>query len=456
MELIAARADERGIEVVLDWPQDVPRRLVGDAMRFRQVLLNLTGNAVKFTSAGSVEVHVAREAEGLVRVRVTDTGIGVSEEKIGQLFRKFTQADSSTTRRFGGTGLGLAISKQLVDLMGGQIGAESAPGRGSTFWFTMPVATEVGATLPPSRERRDLRVLVVDDLPSSRAVLLAALEPLAAEVAGVANAGDATVLLRAASAAGRAFDAVFIDSGLPGTDGETLACAIAADPGVGAPALVLLVPGSRRAEASRLRAGSFADVIVKPLVHPEVLAAALARAAEHGARSGLAPSSEPVASAPVAGPEVPRSPASAPVREGCRVLLAEDQPINQKLAVRVLTRLGCKVDLAQNGLEARSLATTNDYAMVFMDCHMPEMDGYEATAAIRTDEQAGLGAGRKPRHTPIVALTASVLKADRDRCFASGMDDFISKPFRADQLESALRRWASGEGDSEGTLREAA
>jgi PAS domain S-box-containing protein len=319
VELLAAKAAERKLELVFDWAPGAPRWLVGDAMRFRQVLLNLAGNAIKFTESGVVAVRVDVSAPGQLRVAVSDTGIGIAADKLASLFRKFTQADSSTTRRFGGTGLGLAISKQLVELMGGEIGAESMTGAGSTFWFTLPLPAEGTLDVP-------------------------------------------------------------------------------------------------------------ADA-------PPASAPASAAAAEPASTSGLV---------------------TLPMFPGTRVLIAEDQAINQKLAVRVLRRAGCTVDVANNGLEACEMAELHAYDVVFMDCHMPVRDGFEATAEIRRWEQAALASGRARRHLPIVALTASVLKADRDHCYAAGMDDFISKPFRPDQVYSALQRWTRGGGESERPLREAA
>ena len=323
VELLAGKARAGKLELVFDWQPGAPSRLVGDVMRFRQVLLNLLGNAIKFTEAGTVAIRVEPADGGQLRVAVEDTGIGIAGDKLATLFRKFTQADSSTTRRFGGTGLGLAICKQLVELMDGQIGVDSRPGSGSTFWFTLPIAAEAAGTKP------------------------------------------ATVLPPEAAA-----------------------------------------PQAPPAGCPHMRAAAAESVV-------------------------------------------------SPMFKGIRVLVAEDQLVNQKLAVKVLARAGCTVDVASNGLEACEMIEAHDYALVFMDCHMPLRDGYEATTSVRAWETAALAEGRQRRHLPIVALTASVLKADRDRCFASGMDDFISKPFRPEQLQGALLRWAS-RGDSEGTIREAA
>ncbi len=453
VELLSARAEQRGLEVVFEWPEDVPCQLVGDAMRFRQVLLNLAGNAVKFTERGAVFVRAGLDSSGLLRMQVRDTGIGIAEDKLATLFRKFTQADSSTSRRFGGTGLGLAISKQLVELMGGEIGAESRPGEGSTFWFTLTLPAEPITVEPPAdvRDLAGLRVLVVDDLEPNRRVLCSQLAHRGIEAVPAANAAEALVMLRAAAAGGKPFRAALLDLLMPVTDGEALASAILADPATGAPALLLLTSGSHRHEAEHFRSRGFADVLFKPIVRPELLLQALARATR-GPAHGNDRAAEP------ARPEVdPRPHDDVPLSfEGTRVLLAEDQPVNQRLALRILGKLGCSVDLADNGIDACALAAATEYDLILMDCHMPEMDGYEATMAIRSREADDRAGGAPTRQAPIVALTASVLKEDRDHCFASGMDDFISKPFRPDQIRSALERWVRRAGGPEAPLREAA
>ncbi len=438
LELLAARAGAQGIELVFDWPAEAPRTLTGDPMRFRQVLMNLAGNAIKFTEHGSVVVRVTAAPDGQVRIAVQDTGIGIESDKLVTLFRKFTQADSSTTRRFGGTGLGLAISKQLVELMGGAIGAESRLGEGSTFWFTLPVAKEAGDEREPqshdSAAIDGLRVLVVDDFAPNRTILAELLGRAGAEVGTAEDGSAALESMRAAVRAGRPFGAALIDLSLPGLDADALRSAVAADPGLGSPALFLLSGSSSRGEAAELRERGFADVLLKPLVRPELLLQAIARAV-------ACPVARPEAAPPSPAPDPPESPARRR-----RVLLAEDQPVNQKLALRVLERLGCRVDVANNGVEACERSQRGDYDIVFMDCHMPVMDGFEATLAIRARESASATADGPGPHLPIVALTASVMQSDRDRCFATGMDDFISKPFRPEQIEAALERWASPPG----------
>ena len=458
VELLSARAAESGIEVVFDWPASVPHQLIGDAMRFRQVLLNLAGNGLKFTTKGAVIVRAERDAHGGLCMQVRDTGIGIAEDKLGNLFRRFSQADSSTTRRFGGTGLGLAISKQLVELMGGTIGAESRLGQGSTFWFTLPLPAEQAATASDDDASglAGVRVLVVHDQETVRRALCSQLAGRGIEALSAVNAEAALVLLRVAAAGGKPFRAAVIDRHLPVTNGEALGSAILADPATGSPALLLLASDATPGDAVRLRSQGFAEVMLLSIEHPELLVQALVRATREGTHGSVG------SAAPAPAPPAPSTSVAQAAAEASgfitkvRVLLAEDHPVNQKLALRVLGKLGCAVDLSDNGIEACALAAATDYDIILMDCHMPEMDGFEATVAIRAREAASRAAGTSTRHTPIVALTASVLQEDRDHCIASGMDDFLSKPFRPDQLRSALERWARRDNASEGPLREAA
>jgi PAS domain S-box-containing protein len=482
-DLLAERAYRAGIELVTFVEPDVPTQLLGDPARIRQVLLNLVSNAVKFTDQGEVVVRVAsgepsvasesgegvagdeveRRAAGdevetgatnraptvadaagarlvgpaggaqrstrssqLVRFEVQDTGIGISPEAGGRLFAPFTQADSSTTRRYGGTGLGLAISKRLVDLMGGEIGVDSEPGRGSTFWFTVPLAAAPdGAGRRPMLDLTGRRILVVDDNATNRQILTRQLSAWGASVATAAGGLAALETLRAAAApAGQRFDLALLDMQMPVLDGTMLARAIKADPAIRDVRLAMLTslgqPGWRDSQAAQ----DFVGVLTKPVRQSQLrawLASVLGRSAEPAI---------PVA-APSALPE-PSTRTTVP-----RILVAEDNVVNQRVVVRLLERLGYAADVVGNGAEAVAAASQFSYAAVLMDCQMPEMDGYEATMAIRAQERGGVGA-----RVPIVALTANALAADRDRCLRAGMDDYLAKPVRPGALAATLERWA--------------
>jgi signal transduction histidine kinase/CheY-like chemotaxis protein/HPt (histidine-containing phosphotransfer) domain-containing protein len=412
LDLLAAAAQRKGIALAAVIDPAVPTLLRGDSGRLRQVLINLVGNAVKFTEEGAVIVRVApatAPADGqpvTLRFAVQDTGIGIPAELQPRLFQAFTQGDSSTTRRYGGTGLGLAICKQLVELMRGQIGLDSAPGRGSTFWFTVPFAPEPAAPAlapDPCAALRDRPLLVVDAHPLRRAALVeqlalwgARVTALAAVEVGVSADGYAAVLV-----------------GPRGPDDPALTLAGAG----GAPVVVLTDLGDQATAAAARAAGAVA-CLTRPLHH-----ATLARtlvAVVGGATPLVAPS------APSAAP-------FAPVARA-RVLVAEDNAINQRVIARLLERLGCTVDVVANGQEAVAAAAQRPYDLILMDCQMPEMDGFAATAALRARESDG-------RRTPIVALTANALPADRERCLAAGMDDYLAKPVRAEDLAAVLRRW---------------
>ncbi|MFO0983268.1 MAG: response regulator [Planctomycetota bacterium] len=448
-DLLAPRAAEKGVELAVRYAAELPRQLDGDPGRVRQVLLNLMGNAIKFTDRGHVVVEVtgantglAPRGQPLVQVAVTDTGIGIDADKVDQLFQKFSQADTSTTRRFGGTGLGLAISRCLVELMGGEIGLTSKPGVGSTFWFTLPLPAD--APPPPACERppslAGVRVLVVDDHEVNRQLLHGHLEAWHIEHACASSGAEALTLLRAARAQGRPFRVAVLDHLMPEMDGKQLGAAIKNDPDLRDTALVMLTSGSQRAEAKQFLAAGFAAFLLKPLARPTHLLDALALAV--GAHAREAALDHPAAPAPADRPSL--------CEARYRVLLAEDNATNQKLVVRLLEKLCCRVDLAANGREAIAMATRLPYDMILMDCHMPDMDGFEATAEIRRAEGAlrsGLPApGHTLAHVPIIAVTASAMESDRVACNAAGMDDFIAKPLRPSDLRAAIEKWCGAGG----------
>jgi PAS domain S-box-containing protein len=455
VELLSIRAAEKGVELILDCSPDLPRRVIGDPGRIRQVLMNLAGNALKFTAHGHVSISVTcDEAETMqpsFAISVQDTGIGITAETLPRLFEKFTQADASTTRMFGGTGLGLAISKQLVELMGGRIWATSTVGEGSIFAFQLPLPADT--SLPVQQTlRADLegaRVLVVDDNFVNLKILASQLVSCGGELSCASSAHEAMSMLRAAHALGRPFHIGVLDYLMPVVDGEALALEIKADASLASVSLLLLTSSSQRADGARFESVGFSGYLVKPvrasilqqvvltlwtaIVDGRLLERMVTRhtMAEAGIDRRVIPLSGPL-SRPLSAPNRPQLVSS-------RVLVAEDNRVNQKLAKRLLEKAGCVVDLAANGREAVRMWEQIAYDVVFMDCQMPEMDGYEATAEIRRLEQ-GLPAHR---HTPIVALTANAMLGERERCLRAGMDDFVSKPIPFGALEGLLRRWAA-------------
>ena len=438
LDLLAPRAAEKRLEVVLRFAPGAPRRVVGDPGRIRQVLLNLAGNAVKFTERGHVLLDVeavGRDGtEAGFRFLVEDTGIGVPEPVRPRLFERFRQADVSTTRRYGGTGLGLAISKQIVELMGGEIGYAPRPGGGSTFWFTLtlPLDPEARATPPSERDPArlaGLRCLVAGDLPASRRVLEEQLTGWGLSVEGATSGAEALRRLREAARRGESFAIAILDRDLPDTGGEEIARGIRDDPSVRDTILVVLASRGERGDAARMAAAGFAVYLTRP-VRPSLLRDALIAAWQ--GRKAHTVTASPITRFSL-GAAVPRRAREAP-RIEARVLVAEDNVVNQRVAQLMLEGIGCRVDLVANGIEAVRAIEQIPYDLVFLDCQMPEMDGYEAAREIRRRELPG-------RRVPIVAMTANVLAGDRERCLAAGMDDYVPKPVRRDSLRALLERW---------------
>jgi len=429
--LMAGKAEQKRLELGLSIEPTVPERIVADPGRLKQILVNLIGNAIKFTSLGWVHVEVTaigRDENQELRVSVRDTGIGIPKAAQAALFQKFSQADASTTRRYGGTGLGLAICRQLIDLMGGKIGIDSTPGAGSTFWFTMPVKA-IDATGPSAapQEIAGRRVLIVDDLEMNRRVLESELKSWGAECTSVEGGRQALAALEQAFAAGRPFHVALIDHLIPDVDGAELGQMLHADPRFGELRLILLTLSEQLGNARELLERGFSAYLTKPVVRSRLLREAMGRA--------LLPWTAPPPKLADASQE-PAEAVAAAAGNLIRVLVVEDNSVNQLVAVRLLERLGCRVDVAANGAEAVQMATRLPYGLIFMDCHMPEMDGFEATLEIRRRErELGLTA------MPIVALTASVLQEDRDRCVSAGMDDIIGKPVQPAELAQILRRF---------------
>jgi PAS domain S-box-containing protein len=427
---LALKAQSRNLELVIRYAPDAPRHLVGDALRIRQVLMNFVGNAVKFTRRGHVLVDVQclvkREKSATVRIGVEDTGIGISEEALSVIFDKFTQADSSSTRLFEGTGLGLAINKQLVAMMGGEVGVTSMPGRGSTFTFTLTLPLAGGEGEPESAEGglEGVRVLVVDDNAVNRRVVSEQLSArdISCETADSARA--ALDMLRQSAREGRPFHVAILDYHMPETNGAELAKMIRRDTDLGATALILLTSMTREAEVSRLEDLEFSSCLTKPVrvehllgaLHASLIPAVSGKTARPAvARAALQTPSPGILAAPIMQPNV---------------LLVEDNPANQKVARVVLEKFGCRVDVAVNGREALERVQEGSYDLVFMDCQMPEMDGYEATRRIR--RMPGAGA-----RVPIVAMTAHAMEGDREKCLEAGMDDYTPKPISRGAIRKA-------------------
>jgi CheY-like chemotaxis protein/anti-sigma regulatory factor (Ser/Thr protein kinase) len=424
--LLAERAHQKGLELLSDLLVTLPSKLLGDPVRLRQVLVNLVGNAIKFTAHGEVLIRLRLLEEDADAVRlqgeVIDTGMGIAPAAQAKIFDSFTQADGSTSRRFGGTGLGLAICRQLVQLMGGELGVESTVGVGSRFWFTLTLLRpEAVSTRPVWQRRQDLRgvrVLLVDDNATNREILQHQVTAWGMRATLVSSGAEALSALRAAAQAGTAYEVAILDWHMPEMDGLELARQLKADPAIPPLKLLMLTSSGLDDSAAQATAVGIEVYLRKPVRQAE-LYACLGR---------------------LLGPAAPAAPPLArtaqPARFSARVLVAEDNPVNQEVASAMLEQLGCQAELVANGQQAIEAVACSRYALILMDCHMPVLDGFAATAAIRRQEQAS---GLPP--VPIIALTANVVKGFREQCLAAGMDDYLSKPFEQAQLRALLAQW---------------
>ena len=444
VEILAERAQSKGLELIVFVDSGVPLDLCGDAGRLRQVLLNLLSNAIKFTERGEVSLFVRAETVNPDSVRllfeIMDTGIGLAEEAQSRIFQPFSQADGSTTRKYGGTGLGLAISRGLVERMEGQIGVKSTVGGGSNFWFTACFDKQAQSANRPRRTPpQDIRVLVVDDNAACAQVLSAMLDAWNVRCSIVNGGREALATLRGASAAGEPFQVAVLDMQMPGMTGLALTEEIKADAALASTQLVIMHTVGRRGSSASWAEAGISGYVTKPVKQSALFDAIMdAFVTPAAPRLGLRAAKKQTFKTTAELSRIMMRPATAPRLSNARVLIAEDNMVNQKVALRQLLNLGFRADAVANGREVLEALDRIPYRLVFMDCQMPEMDGYEATKVIRSR------AGEANKLT-IVAMTANALEGDRDSCLAAGMDDYLCKPVKQDELERVLRRWLPAE-----------
>ena len=425
--ILAQRAHSKGLELSHQVNDDVPVLVRGDRTRLRQILLNLLSNAVKFTATGDIVVKVSALPRQRLRFEVSDTGLGIAADEASMLFEPFSQADASTTRKYGGTGLGLAISRDLVGLMGGEIGAEPRAGGGSVFWFTADLRGVKGPapqSAAPSVDLMGLRALIVDHNPVTRAILE---QYLTAWGLACDSAPEPLVALDALDRAqreGRPYRLAVLDDKMNGTNGARFARTIRERPALRTLGIVLLT--SSVADGQAAAQAGVDHHLLKPPGQSQLynmIAKAIGPTSRHA---------PPVPPAHEARSDLQN-------RDGLLVLVAEDDHVNQLVARALLEKRGLSVHIACDGLEAVRMSAEHDYAAIFMDCHMPELDGYQATARIRAREAE--------RHTPIIATTANATPGDSERCLAAGMDDHLPKPIQSDHLDRVLQRWLTSRED---------
>jgi signal transduction histidine kinase/CheY-like chemotaxis protein len=425
-ELLAPQLETRDIDLILEYPATVSTRFVGDGGRIRQIVTNLVGNALKFTERGQVLIIVScrtKDTGGVkLRITVADTGLGIPQDKLDRLFQKFSQVDSSTTRRFGGTGLGLAISKQLVDLMGGVMGVESQPGMGSKFWLEVLMLLDSQPAAEPAT-LAGLRALIVDDNEVNRHVLREQVASWGMQSKCLESGLHVITALCQARDDGNPYDFLLLDYRMPLMDGAAVAASVRLLPDFESLAMIMLTSISDRIA---VEAGTVDCCLIKPVRQSHLLNTLVDVRARRLKTSGSAKYPGGQSSEVAPRTILPHGP--------LRVLVADDNPVNQRVAVRLLEKLGIRADVAGNGLEAVRKLRTQGFEVVFMDCQMPEMDGYEATREIRRMEPPG-------QHTTIIAMTAEALAGAREQCLDAGMDDYLAKPVRIEELSKAIEKW---------------
>lgn len=454
--LISARVAEKNLELIVRVDPALPERLVGDVGRFRQIITNLLGNAVKFTEKGHVLVDVAGEAKdgtAFLHVRVEDTGIGIPADKLVTVFEKFDQVDGSSTRRHEGTGLGLAIAARLVELMGGRMGVESQVGRGSVFWFSVPLPVhqaEVAAAVPVPVDVSGSRVLVVDDNAVNREILLEQLKSWGFDCAATESGAVGLAFLDRAAQLGARVDCIILDYQMPGMNGADVAKAIAADPRISSIPVILLTSVDQVDFGRMVLDFGIAAHLTKPARSAALLGTVIAAIQKARMETGRAMFTHaPAETLAKVVPAPLRVPAAVPAAindardaavvplQPVDILIAEDNEVNQLVFVQILNGLGLSYRIAGNGRTAVELHRTLKPKLILMDVSMPEMSGYEATRAIR-DSEASSG-----KRTPIIGVTAHALKGDREKCIEAGMDDYLSKPVSPDRLSAKIGTWLS-------------
>ncbi|MBA1444323.1 MAG: response regulator [Chromatiales bacterium] len=430
LQMMAEQARKKHLELVCNIPTEIDNQVIGDGARLRQILVNLMGNAVKFTHQGTIAINVSTVEENneevVVQFEVCDSGIGIKADKLAGIFGAFSQADGSITRKYGGTGLGLSISKKLVMLMGGEIGVESREQEGATFRFTVRFGKQAQASMPMGASLAQfpgVRVLVVDDNSPTRSLLVRKINDWGLEANGASGSDEALKILQEAAATDQPFTLAILDRMMPGMDGITLARKIKADTNTAEIRLLIYSALHEEADDTLWREAGIEVYLSKPArlteLHDQLLSLLIEK-----------PSNEQTADV------LPDETATAAetTLSGCRILLVEDNEVNQVVAESMLESLGCRVDLADQGRVAVENVKQNNYDLILMDCHMPEMDGFEATKSIRNLESAG-------SRIPVIALTADVEKGTQELCHAAGMDDYLSKPYERLTLQVMLEKW---------------